>query len=68
MKYTRMFWLLTLAALPFYADFEDGGRLCVVDTHPPTVRADNGTLFVRPWRTSEWRELDDPGANYGTCD
>ena len=50
------------------ADSEDGGRLCVVDTHPLTVRTDNGTLFVRPWRTSEWRELDDPGADYGACD
>ena len=59
--------IAVFAAFPFYAEFEDGGRLCVVDTHPLTVRADNGTLFVRPWRTSEWRELDDPGADYGEC-
>lgn len=48
-------------SLPLYADLDGPSGhdvLCIVDTHPLTVRTTTHTLFVRPWRSSDWRELD----------
>lgn len=68
----RICILLTIcASFAFFDDIEgpDGHDvLCVLDTHPLTVRTTDGTIFVRPWRSSDWRSLDDTEAYYGACD